>query len=134
MVNIDKIIEYAYKKDIKISDGEIKKMIQEQNSEQLFNELATKYRYEIWDKKSDINGVSAQTIIDSRNYKIVSAYLIYIDDKLVYFQDHNPNVEGYKSMTKKEAEQMAKKFIQTQIQENIDIIITHNIINSLMKK
>lgn len=91
-----------------------------------------RFRYEIWDKKTEINGVSAQDIIKSKGYTIGSVYLIYIDNKLVYLQDHKPNESGYVKMTKAEATKIAQEFITKKIEESTDNIIINKVINTIL--
>ena len=124
-------------KDIKSRNGEsciseINKLINEQDRESILKVQTDRMRYEIWDKKSPINGITAKEIIKSRNYKIDKAYLIYIDNKLIYFQDHNPNESGYVKMNKKEAEKLAVDFINKKSEEMTDNIIVGKVIETIL--
>ena len=60
--------------------------------------------------------------------------MVYIDNKVVYFQDHNPNKEGYEKMTKSEAEKIAEDFIQKQIEESVDNIIINKVLNEVLSE
>ena len=131
MIDSEKFLKYLKSKGYEIDKKKIDKLISRLDRDKISETQAKRFRYEIWDKKSPINNVSAEDIINSRNYKIVSAYLIYVDEQLVYFQDHNPTKEGYVSMTKKEAEQIAQDFINKKIEESVDGIIVNYIIQQL---
>lgn len=131
MINSEKILTYMLSKNIKTNKEEIEKVLDNLNISSLEDAQRGRFRYEIWDKESPINGVSAESIIKSRNYKIVGAYLIYVDEKLVYFQDHKPNEEGYVSMTKKEANNIAQNFIDKKVQENVDNFIIDYVFKKL---
>ena len=131
MIDSEKFLKYLKSKGYEIDKKTIDKLISRLDRDKISETQAKRFRYEIWDKKSPINNVSAEDIINSRNYKIVSAYLIYVDEQLVYFQDHNPTKEGYVSMTKKEAEQIAQDFINKKIEESVDGIIVNYIIQQL---
>lgn len=131
MINSEKILTYMLSKNIKTNKEEIEKVLDNLNISSLEDAQRGRFRYEIWDKKSPINGVSAESIIKSRNYKIVGAYLIYVDEKLIYFQDHKPNEEGYVSMTKKEANNIAQNFIDKKVQENVDNFIIDYVFKKL---
>ena len=111
---------------------ETNKLINEQDRESILKVQTDRMRYEIWDKKSPINGITAKEIIKSRNYKIDKAYLIYIDNNLIYFQDHNPNESGYVKMNKKEAEKLAIDFINKKSEEMTDNIIVGKVIETIL--
>ena len=132
MVGIENISKYLQQFKIYATDSEIKKILETQNEDEIKEAQEKRFSYKIWDKKSDINGVPAKKIIDSRNYEIGQAYLIFIDEKLVYFQDHNPNMSGYVKMTKKEAENIAQESIKKKVEEYVDRIILANIKKGLM--
>lgn len=134
MINKNEMLEYIKRQGKDSSLDEISELINSQNREEIYNSQSQRYRYEIWDKKSSINGVKAKTIIDSRNYTIGQVYLIYIDNKLVYFQDHNPNENGYVKMTKAEINKIAQDFIDKKINENVDNIIKDRVIQAILSK
>ncbi len=131
MVDSERILKYLKSKGCEIDIKTIDKLISRFDRDSISETQAKRLRYEIWDKKSPINDIPAEDIINSRSYKIVSAYLIYVDEQLVYFQDHNPNEEGYVSMTKKEAEQIAQNFIKEKIEEYVDGIIVNYILQQV---
>ena len=93
-----------------------------------------RFSYEIWDKKTFINGIDPKEILKSRNYTIDKAYLIYIDGKLVYFQDHNPNETGYVKMNKTQATKIAENFIDEKIEETVDNIIINYVLETILSK
>lgn len=132
MINVKEILKYINSRNGESSISEINKLINEQDRESILKVQTDRMRYEIWDKKSPINGITAKEIIKSRNYKIDKAYLIYIDDNLIYFQDHNPNESGYVKMNKKEAEKLAIDFINKKSEEMTDNIIVGKVIETIL--
>lgn len=68
----------------------------------IFNKHRARFRIEIWDKKSPINGVPAEQVFSSRDDIPADGevYLLYIDDRLVYFQPHEPDQSGLVAMKK----------------------------------
>lgn len=134
MINKENILEYVENKGIKSSLEEINSLIESQNRESIKQSQEKRFRYEIWDKKMAINGISAKDIIKSRKYTIDKAYLIYIDENIVYFQDHNPNESGYVKMNKTQATKIAENFINNKIEENVDNIIAEKIIKEILSK
>lgn len=132
MINVKEILKYINSRNGESSISEINKLINEQDRESILKVQIDRMRYEIWDKKSPINGITAKEIIKSRNYKIDKAYLIYIDNNLIYFQDHNPNESGYVKMNKKEAEKLAIDFINKKSEEMTDNIIVGKVIETIL--
>lgn len=132
MINVKEILKYINSRNGESSISEINKLINEQDRESILKVQTDRMRYEIWDKKSPINGITAKEIIKSRNYKIDKAYLIYIDNNLIYFQDHNPNESGYVKMNKKEAEKLAVDFISKKSEEMTDNIIVGKVIETIL--
>lgn len=132
MINIKEILKYINSRNGESSVSEINKLINEQDRESILKVQTDRMRYEIWDKKSPINGITAKEIIKSRNYKIDKAYLIYIDNNLIYFQDHNPNESGYVKMNKKEAKKLAIDFINKKSEEMTDNIIVGKVIETIL--
>lgn len=128
MIEKENVLQYAKRNNLKIFEKDIDEALKT-DREEIVNSVKDRYTYEIWDNKSPINGVSAEDIINSRNYKIGKAYLVYIDGDLVFFQDHNPEKSGYEKMTKTEAERFAKQKINELIENTVDTIILNKIIN-----
>ena len=134
MINKENILEYVENKGIKSSLEEINSLIESQDRESIKQSQEKRFRYEIWDKKMAINGISAKDIIKSRKYTIDKAYLIYRDENIVYFQDHNPNESGYVKMNKTQATKIAEDFINNKIEENVDNIIAEKVIKEILSK
>lgn len=134
MINSKLILQNLQLRGYSSTIEEIESLINNENRDEIENQQLKRFRYEIWDKKSDINGISANDIIKSRNYTIGQAYLIYIDDNLVYFQDHQPNKSGYEKMTKSQAEKAAQDIISLKVEENTDNIIIDKVIKTILSK
>lgn len=134
MINKENILEYVENKGVKSSLEEINSLIESQDRESIKQSQEKRFRYEIWDKKMAINGISAKDIIKSKTYTIDKAYLIYIDENIVYFQDHNPNESGYVKMNKTQATKIAEDFINNKIEENVDNIIAEKVIKEILSK
>lgn len=112
---------------------EINRILKNINQTEIKEVQIKRYKYEIWDKKSSINGISAADILKSKNYEIKEVYLIYIDENLIYMQDHDPNQSGFISMTKTQAKKIAEEFINKQVEINTEATILNLIINKLKR-
>ena len=80
MIDTKQLLKYVQSRGKVSTIEEIDKLVEEYDRESATKNEKKRFKYEIWDKKSPINNVSADTIIKSRGYKISNAYLIYIDD------------------------------------------------------
>lgn len=134
MINKEELLKYIQNQGKNISIEEIDKLINEKNRYEIRTTQEKRFSYEIWDKKTFINGIDPKEILKSRNYTIDKAYLIYIDGKLVYFQDHNPNESGYVKMNKIQATKIAEDFIDKKIEETVDNIIISYVLDKILSK
>lgn len=119
---------------VNISLEEINEIISKIDIDNIKEDLKKSYKLEIWDKKSPINGVEAEIVLKSKPYEIGSVYLIYVNDKLVYLQDHNPNERGYVKMTKNQAKTIGEQFIERRVGEELNILLYDKILNEINKK
>jgi hypothetical protein len=64
-----------------------------------------RFEVKVWDKVSDINGVTAEQILSTRDDVSTDGevYLIYIDGKLTIFQPHVPDQSGFVKMDRNSA-------------------------------
>lgn len=134
MINKEELLKYIQNQGKNVSIEEIEKLINEKDRDEIKTTQEKRFGYEIWDKKTFINGIDPKEILKSRNYTIDKAYLIYIDGKLVYFQDHNPNESGYVKMNKTQATKMAEDFIDKKIEETVDNIIISYVLDTILSK
>lgn len=134
MINKEEILKHVQRLGKESSIEEITNLIDSQDRDKIKKEQKERFFYELWDKKSPINDVPAQEILEDKTYAINNAYLIYIDNKLVYFQDHAPNQSGFVKMTKTEAKEFAEDFIDKKIEENTDNVIVKNVIDAITSK
>lgn len=119
---------------VNISLEEINEIISKIDIDNIKEDLKKSYKLEIWDKKSPINGVEAEIVLKSKPYEIGSVYLIYVNDKLVYLQDHKPNERGYVKMTKNQAKTIGEQFIERRVGEELNILLYDKILNEINKK
>lgn len=134
MINKTNILEYIQNRGGKSSLEEISELISKEDREKIKQTQEKRFKYEIWDNKTAINGIDAKEIINSRGYAIDKAYLIYVDGNLVYFQDHNPNESGYIKMNKTQAKKIAEEFIKNKIEEYVDSVIVNKVIQTILSK
>lgn len=95
----------------------------------IFGKHRARVKVEVWDKQSPVNGVPAEQILSSRTDIPADGevYLLYIDDRLVYFQPHEPNQAGLVPMTKdtvltianQHADQLATTFADDEVFEKV---------------
>lgn len=93
-----------------------------------------RYRIEIWDKKSPINGIPAEQVLASRNDIPPNGevYLIYIDGKLTYFQPHPPEEGGLRPMTRDEALSIANAHVDKMAEAEAEAEIVEEVLEELL--
>lgn len=83
-----------------------------------------RYRYEIWDKQSEINGIKPDVILERvarfPDGTPGEVYLVYVDDRLVYLQTHDPDQSGFVPMTREAAIEKAEKTIDELVEQAVD--------------
>lgn len=112
--------------------GEVLRQI---NQPEITEQCAKKYRYEIWDGATPINGVQPDIITSRKEYPRHidhRSYLLYKDNNLVYFQYTNPaGITAHmladdipdivslqiKELASAEAEQLAAQFAKQIMEE-----------------
>lgn len=82
-----------------------------------------RYRVEIWDKQTPLNGISAEQFLQREDVQAVgdgSIYLVYRDQCLVGFQPCDPDQLGFAPMTRDIALQRAAKQVELLAQPRAD--------------
>jgi len=123
---LDKAISLGSKKTL----HDLEEILTQINVDNLIEIKKKDFKLVIWDKKSSINNIDAETILDSREYEIDQVYLIYINNKLVYLQDHNPNESGFIKMTNENIKEIGNNFIT----EKSSQLVLDEIYNIVIKK
>lgn len=80
------------------------------------------WTFEVWDKKSPINGRDADFILMHKKKEIPEGGLIYLlkrDGQVVYFQPHNPKESGFVAMTTLDVEKLGMEHLQRVIDEEV---------------
>lgn len=134
MIDINKLYDFLQYYKVDISLSELYEILRKIDINTVFEKTKKRFRVELWDKKSSINGANAKEILRARPYKIDNAFLVYIDDTLVYFQDHNPYLTGYKKMKKNEVYDIAFKFTQDRVKEETDKEVLKQILSAIHKR
>lgn len=89
------------------------------------------YRIEIWDKISAINGIEASKILGDMKC-ISEVYMIFVKDKLMFFQTHDPEQMGFVGMSIESANAIANKIVADLIEREIDGKVHDKILRSLL--
>lgn len=88
------------------------------NQEELKAELKTHFRGNAYDKNTSINGINSNTILDGLSDD-AEAYLIYIDNSLVYLQKHDPFQIGNVEMTIETVQGVIDKHIASLVDDRL---------------
>lgn len=95
---------------------------------------AARYRVEVWDKQSPINGMPADQVLAARTDipQGGEVYLIYIDGQLTYFQPHPPDEAGARAMMRDEALQIGRAHMQRMAEGEAEAEIIREVVEELL--
>lgn len=93
----------------------------------------TRYKVELWDKLSPINGVDAKIV--KERHKVQDdgeVYLIYIDGNLSFLQAYDPDQMGFVKMTSDTALLKAENIIIGRVEDAVDNIVIELVLEELL--
>jgi hypothetical protein len=82
--------------------GELNSALASVDQDAIINEEDAEYTTEIWDRKSPINGVGALDVLKRRSDIPATGKVYLVKDssgRVIYFQPHDPTLEGIVAMT-----------------------------------
>lgn len=85
-------------------------------------EQQARYRIEVWDKQSLINGISPEVIME-RVPEGGEVYMIYVDGNLTFLQPHDPDQAGFAAMDATVAAAKAQAQIDRMVELEVDRIV-----------
>lgn len=89
------------------------------------------YRVEIWDKVTPINGIEPSVILQDAP-EGGEIYLIYIGNRLMYLQKHDPDQMGFAPMTRERALEAAGKIVDDLIEQAVDARVEKEVLRNLL--
>ncbi len=112
---------------------EIDSALSQVDQQAIFEEQRARFRIEVWDRFSPINGVPAEKIIARDDVPDDGeVYLIYIDGQLRYLQPHDPFQAGIVAMNKDNVHQIASQHIDQLAWQEADQKIFEMVIEKLL--
>ncbi|MCL6479375.1 MAG: hypothetical protein K6T65_13365 [Peptococcaceae bacterium] len=94
------------------SMAEIEAALATIDQEAIRNQERSRYRVEIWDRVSPINGIPAERILQRADVpEEGEIYLLYVDDQLRYLQPHDPFQAGILPMSNEDVLSIANRHI-----------------------
>lgn len=94
-------------------------------------EQQARYRVEVWDKQSLINGVSPEVIME-RVPAGGEVYMIYIDGNLTFLQPHDPDQAGFAAMDTAVATAKAQAQVDRMVEVEVDRIVSDECLMQLL--
>lgn len=89
------------------------------------------YRIELYDKASPINGVPAEIILKDAPAG-GEVYLIYVNNRLVYLQTHDPEEMGFVAMSETRALEAAGTIVDNLIEQAVDVRVREEVLRALL--
>ncbi|HYF94412.1 MAG TPA: hypothetical protein VD969_19510 [Symbiobacteriaceae bacterium] len=95
----------------------------------------TRYRVEVWDRLTPINGVSAEAILATRRDIPTEGvvYLVYKDDALLYFQPHQPGVAGIMPVTLEALPSISEGHVLQLVEADVDEEVLTAVLEALLQ-
>lgn len=91
---------------------EIETVLTQIDQQAIFEQERSRFKIEVWDKISPINGVPAEKIIARDDVPDDGEiYLIYVDGRLLFLQPHDPFQAGIVAMTTENVMQIANQHV-----------------------
>jgi hypothetical protein len=97
MITEEQAAAYLKQQGIAMADADIQNRLSAIDQNAVLQEQMNRIEIKVWDKKSDLNGVSASYFLnrfDVPKDADAEIYLIYVDGQLQMFQPHNPGLPG----------------------------------------
>ncbi|MGQ9697177.1 MAG: hypothetical protein ACUVRO_04200 [Armatimonadota bacterium] len=92
--------------------AEIEAALSQVDQQAIFNQERSRYRVEIWDKVTPINGVAPEKILAREDIPgDGEIYLVYVDGHLCFLQPHDPFQAGFVAMTEDNVLQIANRHV-----------------------
>lgn len=99
----------------------------------IFNQERARFRIEMWDKVSPINGVPAEKILAREDVPANGeVYLAYLDGRLTYLQPHDPFQAGIVPMTPDTVLQIANRHIDQMATQFADQKVVESVLAKLL--
>jgi len=92
--------------------AEIDAALAQVDQQAIFNQERSRFRVEVWDKVTPINGMPAEKIVAREDVPDDGEiYLLYVDGVLRFLQPHNPFEAGIVPMTAENVMQVANQHV-----------------------
>jgi hypothetical protein len=121
---IDILQNIALEKGLIVNPTEIEQWYNSLNLTEIETPIRNRFRVELWDGVSPVNGVSAEDIKNNPDFPKdpdAKGYFVYIDNNLVYFQYHTINGKlaitdtNWQEESNKHVDQLVQQMLQQEI-------------------
>jgi len=113
--------------------AEIDAALAQIDQQAIFEQERTRFKVEVWDKVTPINGVPAEKIVAREDVPDDGAvYLLYVDGQLRYLQPHDPFQAGIVPMTKDNVLQIANQHVDQLAWQAADEKIFETVLEKLL--
>lgn len=113
--------------------AEIDAALAQVDQQAIFNQERSRFRVEVWDKVTPINGIPAEKILAREDVPDDGEiYLLYVDGVLRFLQPHNPFQAGIVPMTAENVMQVANQHVDQLAWQAADEKIFEMVLEKLM--
>lgn len=113
--------------------AEIDAALAQVDQQAIFNQERSRFRVEVWDKVTPINGMPAEKILAREDVPDDGEiYLLYVDGVLRFLQPHNPFEAGIVPMTAENVMQVANQHVDQLAWQAADEKIFDRLLEALL--
>ena len=113
--------------------AEIDAALAQVDQQAIFNQERSRFRVEVWDKVTPINGMPAEKILAREDVPDDGEiYLLYVDGVLRFLQPHNPFQAGIVPMTAENVMQVANQHVDQLAWQAADEKIFDRLLEALL--
>jgi hypothetical protein len=113
--------------------SEIEEVLSTIDQNAIFNEQRKRFRIEVWDRQSPINGVPAEKIIARDDVPDKGeVYLIYVDGALRFLQPHDPFQAGIVPLTPENVMTIANQHVDQLAWQAADEKVFEQVLEKLL--
>jgi len=113
--------------------AEIDAALAQVDQQAIFNQERSRFRVEVWDKVTPINGIPAEKILAREDVPDDGEiYLLYVDGVLRFLQPHHPFQAGIVPMTAENVMQVANQHVDQLAWQAADEKIFEMVLEKLM--
>jgi len=128
-------LKMRFPADSNIDGAKLEMVVEAFDDKAVRKDLEKRYVVMTWDRKSDINGVSAQEVLENRDDVLDDGEIVLVmdGDQVLLFQPHDPDQPGLVGMNSKKAKAYGNQYRDELVDQTIDTELVQEILKKAVK-